>query len=60
MKKGFTVGKKGTEHPSEPQELHGQETNRLLQRLPVIFPLPLKKYNILSVREQFKSVHFTQ
>lgn len=60
MKKGFTVGKEGTEHPSEPQEQHGQETKRLLQTFPIIFPLPLKKYNILSIREQFKLVRFTQ
>lgn len=60
MKKGFIVGNRGTEHPSEPQEQHGQETSRLLQRLLIIFSLPLGKYNILSVREQFKLVHFTQ
>lgn len=45
---GFMVGKKGMEHPSEPQEQHGQETNRLLLRLLIIFPTKKVQYIVYS------------
>lgn len=53
------MGTEGTEEPSQPQEQH-EDAKNLLQSLPIIFPFPLQKYNILSVWEQFKLVHFTQ
>ena len=52
--------REGGEEPSQPRERHGEETKRLPRRLSIIFPLPLKKYNILSIWEQFQLVHFTQ
>lgn len=51
--------REGREEPSQPQEQY-EDTENLLQSLPIFFPLPLQKYNILSVWEQFKLVHFTQ